>query len=207
VSRDDPSERQDVLDFKTELRRRIMGEMLDSLGAKRKRGDKPEGIVSIAFTDIEDSSGLVSRLGDKDARALIRMHDDVLRRVVRIHEGTEVERAGDGFMLAFSTATAAVLCAIDLQKAMSDEQELMSGGIRVRIGVETGEVIAEEKGYFGRTVFAASRISELSSGGQILVSQSTQLIAGPEQFSFTDLGERQLKGLSGAHRLFELAWA
>src|SRR5262249_6405688 len=80
-----------------------------------------------------------------------------------------------------------------------------AGPVRVRIGMETGEVIAEEQGYFGRTVFQASRISEVGGGGQIVVSQATRLIGGAE-FDFGDLGDHELKGLGGPHRLFELEW-
>ena len=173
----------------------------------RTARNKPEGIVTIAFTDIVDSSGLVFRLGDEAARSLIREHDAVLRDVARANEGVEVERAGDGFMIAFSTASRAVTFAIELQRALAAHPTTAPAGIQVRIGMETGETIAEEQGYFGKTVFTASRITDLADGGQILISQTTRLISGAGGFAFRDAGEHDLKGLGGPYRLFDVDWA
>jgi class 3 adenylate cyclase len=192
----------------------LLEELADERVARGKRRHalrggtaKPEGIVTIVFTDIVDSSRLVSELGDSAARDLIRKHDDVLRKTAREHQGVEVERAGDGFMIAFSTATKALAFAVELQRRFSAPLPDSEGRIRVRIGMETGEVIAEEQGYFGRTVFQASRISEIAVGDQIVVSQSTRLIGHASGSEFRDLGEFELKGLGGPHRLYEVGWS
>lgn len=201
--------------FGEAITRQIHEELLESLSLERGEGgrrrsrrgkDKPEGIVTIVFTDIVDSSVLVSSLGDQAARGRIRQHDDILREVVRDHDGTEIERAGDGFMIAFSTASRAVAFAAELQRRFAQLAAAEPPGLRVRIGMETGEVIAEEQGYFGRTVFLASRISDLATGGQILVSQATRLIAGPSGFVFLDAGQHELKGLGGPYAVFEVDW-
>jgi class 3 adenylate cyclase len=175
-------------------------------GRRRSRGGRPDGIVAIVFTDVEDSSGLVTRLGDQAARRLIRLHVETLREAAGSHGGVEVERAGDGFMVAFATASGAVAFAIDLQRATRDHPQTAPAGLRVRVGMETGEVIPEEQGYFGRTVFTAARISEVASGGQIVVSEATRLVAGPGEHRFRDLGEHNLKGLGGPFRLHEVDW-
>jgi len=185
------------------IRDRVAREILSSAGPQP--GEKPDGIVTIVFTDIEESSALVTAMGDERARALIREHDDLLRATVHEHGGVEVERAGDGFMVAFSTASRAVRFGIGLQRALAERADAGSSGVRVRIGMETGEVIAEEQGYFGGTVFRAARIVEQARGGQILASHATALIAGHEGFPLADLGERDLKGF-GPQRLFEIAW-
>ena len=194
------------------IQQQVREELMESLAADRSarrkmRGRaKPEGIVTIVFTDIEDSSGLVARLGDEPARALVRQHDELLREIARANEGVEVERAGDGFMIAFSTASRAIAFAVDLQLALARHPRIAPAGIRVRVGIETGEAIAEEQGYFGRTVFQASRIADLAEGGQIIVSEATRLIASPGT-DIRDLGDHELKGLGGPFRLHEVAWA
>ncbi len=202
--------------FAAAISRQVHEELLEELAddratrgrRRRDRGSsKPEGIVTIVFTDIVDSSRLVSELGDQAARDLIRAHDQILRETARMHEGVEVERAGDGFMIAFSTATKAVLFATELQERFENRSD--GGGVgplQVRVGMETGEVIAEEQGYFGRTVFAASRITDLAGGGQIMVSESTRLIAAGSGLGFRDTGEHELKGLGSAYRVYELEW-
>jgi class 3 adenylate cyclase len=76
----------------------------------------------------------------------------------------------------------------------------------VRIGLNTGEVIAEEQDYFGETVILASRIRDAAQGGQILVSELTKTLVGAHGVRFVDRGQNQLKGW-GEHRLFEVDWA
>ena len=198
-------------DDPTGLGRRISEGVLRQIeqGITREFGrgtTKPEGTVTILFTDVEGSSALVHRLGDEAARSILRRHDDVLRSVFARHGGTEVEHAGDSFMVAFSTARRALACAVDLQREVAEVGRHHPGeAIRIRIGMDTGEVIAEEKGYFGKTVFRAARIAAAAEGGQILVSEATRILAGADGSTFRDLGEHELKGLGGSHRLFEVA--
>jgi class 3 adenylate cyclase len=160
----------------------------------------PDGIVTIVFTDVEGSTELVRDLGDHQAHPILRRHDETVREVLTHHEGIEVERAGDAFMLAFRLPSKAVTFALALHDRLADE-----GEIRVRIGMDTGEVIREEKGYFGRTVFRAARIAELGKGGQVLASEATKVLAdiAPDA-RFVDLGEKELDGLGGSHRVFEV---
>src|SRR6266542_3052874 len=118
---------------------------------------------------------------------------------------TEVEQAGDSFMAAFSTARRAVACALDIQRTLAaDRAEQMDAAVQVRIGMDTGEVLAEEQRYFGSTVFRAARIADLASAGRILVSEATKVLASQAGFEFDDLGEHELKGLGSGHRLYEV---
>src|SRR6476646_2941589 len=114
--------------FAAAITRQVHEDLLEELadersarGKKRRDRDrsKPEGIVTIVFTDIVDSSRLVSELGDNAARDLIRAHDEILRETARAHEGVEVERAGDGFMIAFSLPSKALAFAVELQRRFS----------------------------------------------------------------------------------------
>lgn len=169
---------------------------------------EPEGTVTVLFTDIEDSSGIVQRFGDERARAVFREHDQLLRRVLREHSGLEVKHQGDGLMMAFSSARRAVACAIAIQRAIAERNRARpEAPLRVRIGLNTGEVIAEEQDYFGEAVILASRIKDQASAGQILVSDLTKSLVGANGSRFVDRGEHELKGLRGAHRLFEVEWA
>jgi class 3 adenylate cyclase len=157
------------------------------------------------FTDVEGSSELVRDLGDKRARTILRRHDEIVGQAIRSHEGTEVERAGDSFMAAFTTARRAVACALEIQRTLAaDRQEQADTAVHVRIGMDTGEVLAEEQRYFGSTVFRAARIADLAPAGRILVSEATKVLASQAGFEFDDLGEHELKGLGAGHRLYEV---
>jgi DNA-binding NarL/FixJ family response regulator len=178
--------------FAPEALRRLTRELTDSRA-------RPEGTVTIAFTDIEGSTRILERLGDEEARRLFRDHDRLVREAVADHGGHEVEHEGDAFMLAFRSTRDAIRCAVGIQWALDGHP------LRVRIGLNSGDVIAEEAGYFGRTVFVASRVAGAATGGQILVSDVTRALAA-DGWTFVDAGERVLKGLKGKHRLWEVAW-
>ena len=136
---------------------------------------RPEGTVTIAFTDVEGSTALLEDIGEREARQLLREHDG---------------------LVAFSGARPALQCATAIQRALNQQP------LRVRIGVNTGDVIAEEAGYFGRTVFLASRVAGQARGGEILVSDVTRALAGEQAgLCFVDRGEHELKGFAGRHRL------
>jgi class 3 adenylate cyclase len=179
-----------------ELRKDIAGE-----------GKLPEGTITILFTDVEGSSELVRDLGEKRAQKLLRRHDGIVREVLKEYGGTEVERAGDSFMLAFTTARMAIACAVELQHRLAAERKKDPETPTVRMGMDTGEVIPEEMGYFGSTVFRAARIADLARGGQIFTSEATRVLAATTTppIDFADAGPRELKGLGGTHRIFEIA--
>ncbi|SRR6266568_3848682 len=190
--RDDP--------FDEEIGDIIKARVFDSIREKaRGQPQLPEGVITIVFTDVAGSTELVRDLGDEGAHPILRRHADLVRRVIADHEGTEVERAGDSFMVAFRSPSKAVAFALALHDRLAEQ-----GEVRVRIGLDTGEVIREEKGYFGRTVFRAARLCEAAQPGQVLASEATKILTEATAPRFVDLGERELKGLGGSHRTFEV---
>ena len=160
----------------------------------------PEGTVTIIFTDVEASTELFQRLGDEKAREVLREHDRVLSSAVHEHGGTVVKHQGDGFMVAFASARRAIACAVEIQRAFSD------GGLGVRVGVNTGEVVAEDDDYFGSAVILAARIARAARGGEILVSEATKGVLPRDGMRLLDRGEHQLRGMSDPLRLYEAVW-
>jgi len=184
--------------------RERMEQVFEQLAPKdTARSQLPEGIVTIVFTDVVGSTDLVHALGDERARAVLRDHDRIVREALEAHDGTEVERVGDSFMAAFRSARKAVEFALDLHERLARER--IDPPVRVRIGMDTGEVIAEEKGYFGATVVRASRIAAQAGPGQTLASEATKVLAqAAAPATFADAGERPLKGLPGSHPVFDV---
>jgi DNA-binding NarL/FixJ family response regulator len=174
--------------------------VLDQLGSPARQ--RPEGTVTVLFTDIEGSTRLLETLGEDRAHKLFREHDRIVRKTLADYDGAEIEREGDAFMLAFAGARRAVLCASGLQR----EFERSRLGLRIRIGLNTGDVVSEEAGYFGRAVFIASRIAGVAAGGEVLVSELTRTLAGDSEIRFADRGLHGLKGLKGEHRLHAVEW-
>jgi class 3 adenylate cyclase len=168
----------------------------------------PDGTVAILFSDIEDSTVLTEGLGDERWLEVLREHNRVFREEVARHGGYEVKSQGDGFMLAFPDPTEALECAVAVQRAFAQrELDESSETLRVRIGLHTGEVIAEEGDFFGKNVILAARIAAQASGGEILVSDEMRAAAEDGNVVAFDQGrELELKGLAGRHRVFRADW-
>jgi len=168
----------------------------------------PAGAVhTIVFTDVEGSTGLTQRLGDAKAREVLRAHERIVREALQAHGGAEVKAMGDGFMASFASATRALECAIAMQRAFAAHNEAADAPIRVRIGLNAGEPIAEEKDLFGTAVNMAARIAAQAAGGEILVANVVRELAAGKGFLFSDRGEVDLRGFEEPVRLHEVRWA
>ncbi|MEA2467908.1 MAG: eukaryotic-like serine/threonine-protein kinase, partial [Thermoleophilaceae bacterium] len=157
----------------------------------------PDGTVTILFSDIEASTELNERLGDRTFFEILREHNEIVRDQVRVHRGFEVKSQGDGFMIAFASPSDGVECAIAMQRALAARIDAgTSEPIRVRMGLHTGEAIRERDDLFGRNVVLAARIAAQARGGEILVSAPLKELAeGAGDVTFGDPRELGLKGL------------
>src|SRR6266508_667884 len=156
----------------------------------------PTGTVTFLFSDIEGSTVLLRELGDRYAD-LLSQHHRLLRDVWSRHGGVEMDTQGDAFSVGFARASAAVAAAAAAQDALAPT------GLRVRMGVHTGEPTLNETGYVGMDVHRAARIAAVAHGGQVLVSQSTRDLLDTE-LELRDLGEHRLKDLARPERLHQL---
>ncbi len=163
------------------------------------------GLVTILFTDMEGSTTLTERVGDAAAQDVLRTHNDIVRGAVRAQGGAIVKTAGDGFMVSFTSASKAVECALVIQRALAQHNEERPDlPIRVRMGLNAGEPIAEEQDLFGTAVIVASRVAERAQAGQILVSDVVRQLAAGKGFTFQQRGRVTLKGLSERFKLYEV---
>jgi class 3 adenylate cyclase len=168
----------------------------------------PDGTVTILFSDIEGSTAMTERLGDRRWLEVLRGHNAIVRAQVGEHGGFEVKSQGDGFMVAFSSARRALDCAISVQRAFAAEaEEQADEAVRVRIGMHTGEAIREQDDFFGRNVILAARIAAQADGGEILVSSLLKELAESSgDIAFGEAREVALKGLTGTYRLHAVDW-
>ena len=161
-----------------------------------------DGTVTIAFTDIVDSTVLLGRLGDHAWLEAVRRHDAVIEDVTAAHGGTVVETQGDGSMLAFSSARRAVACAQAIQREIDRAFADDSPPIRVRIGMHTGDALQEADRFFGTTVHYAARVASQALGGEVLVSNLVRELISRPEIDFLESREVELKGIDGSHRLY-----
>jgi eukaryotic-like serine/threonine-protein kinase len=168
----------------------------------------PDGTVTIMFSDIEDSTLMTESLGDVRWMEVLREHNRIVREQVAAHGGFEVKSQGDGFMVAFASASRAVECAAEVQRAFATAaEESPDEAIRVRIGLHTGEAIRERDDFFGRNVILAARIAAQARGGEVLVSSLLkELTEAQADVRFGEPRELTLKGLSGTYRVHSVEW-
>lgn len=167
-----------------------------------------EMTVTIMFTDVVGSTAMNRRLGDRNARKVMRDHDRLVRVRTSEHGGVEVKSMGDGFMLTFPSAKSALSAGIAIQRSLVDPDfNHRDSGLSIRMGLTVGEPIREEQDLFGMAVATATRIGDRAGGGQILVSQIVHdLLLGTGQFRFETAGKHPLKGVPGRHKLYAVVW-
>jgi class 3 adenylate cyclase len=167
----------------------------------------PRGTVTFVFTDIEDSTELLKRLGDAYTDVLTA-HRRIVRDVFTDSNGIEMDTQGDAFFFVFSRARDAVGAAVETQRAHVAAAWPGDEVVRVRIGIHTGEPAVHEEGYVGLDVVRAARICTVGQGGQILLSETTRALLGsglPEGVSVFPLGQRHLRGIDEPERVYEIA--
>ncbi|KNC48966.1 adenylate and Guanylate cyclase catalytic domain-containing protein [Thecamonas trahens ATCC 50062] len=188
----------------------------------------PIGRVTLMFTDVQGST----RQWEADPAVMehaLGMHNDIIRGLLDEHSGYEVKTEGDAFMVAFSETANAVRCGLAIQRALldapwpdkllenadsqvvrGDDGELLYRGLRVRVGIHTGEPIyardpiTGRMDYFGPMVNRSARVESRSSGGQVVISKLSRSLL-PDDFDapISSIGIHELKGL-GQAELFQV---
>jgi class 3 adenylate cyclase len=163
----------------------------------------PDGTVTICFSDIENSTQLNARMGDKTWVRVLEAHDQVLRGRIAQYRGQVVKTAGDGFMFVFRDPEAACRAAVGIQSDLRRPSEVLRrhGKVRVRIGIHTGQVVAKDGDYFGENVALAARVADLASGGEVLCSDAVRdQLEDDAAVQLVDPTDPiELKGLPGEH--------
>lgn len=158
----------------------------------------PTGLLTLLFADVEDSTGLVRRLGDRYGPFLAGLRAG-LRSAVRAAGGVEVDARADELFAVFTSPAAAVSAAAAIQRTIwQDGVEC-----RLRIGLHSGEPALTDQGYVGLAVNIAARVCALAAGGQVLLTQATR--EGLPEAELVLVGERRLRGLPAAEKIYALS--
>lgn len=162
--------------------------------------------VTILFTDLVGSTEHSTSLTPAAADEFRRGHFAVLREVVAATGGTEVKNLGDGLMVAFTSTTAALDCAIGMQRAIARHNRRKSVDVAIRIGLSAGDVSVEEDDYFGEPVIEAARLCALAEGRGILATDVVRLLGQRSNCRFANEREVALKGLPRTATVYDIEW-
>lgn len=164
-----------------------------------------EGLSSIMFTDIANSTALAAAVGDRIWLGVLAEHLAAAENIITQQGGHLVKSLGDGTMSAFPSARAAMSAALALHEVAS--AQVSEPHLSIRVGIHTGEVIASDDDYFGSVVNKAARIAASAQPGETRISDATRLMVGHmDDITFEDPVAVRLKGLDGEHLIHRLRW-
>lgn len=175
----------------------ILDEIEEFVTGVREAAVPERVLATVVFTDIVGSTDLAAEHGDREWRALLERHNDVIRRQLELYRGQERGTAGDGFLATFDGPARAVRAA----RAIRDAVRPL--GIEIRSGVHTGEVEMVGSDIAGIAVHIGARIAGLAGPGQVLVSRTVKDLVVGSDLVFEDRGTHQLKGVPGDWELYE----
>jgi len=162
---------------------------------------------TVLFTDLEGSTSLRTSRGDDVADAVVHAHNEVVHAAVARHGGTTVKGTGDGCLVVFGSARAAVAAAIEIQRRMVSDGASADPSPKVRIGINAGEVRTVGGDVLGEAVNAAARIAAHASGGEILASRVVHDLVGTADVGFAGRGDHELKGFPDPWALYAVEWS
>jgi predicted ATPase/DNA-binding SARP family transcriptional activator len=181
--------------------------LLATSAGREAGAELPAGTLTFLLTDVEGSTDR----WEQDAAAMqpaMEVHDRVLARQISAHGGTQVEsgREGDSVLAAFTKATDAISCAVDIQRELALETWPPASELRVRIALHSGEAELRGGHYYGRSVYRCARLMAIGHGGQILVSQATHHLAIdalPVGITLRGLGSHRLRDLQRPELVYQ----
>lgn len=161
--------------------------------------------TTFMFTDVVGSTQLIEAIGDEAWESLLRWHDSTLHGVFAEHGGDVVKHTGDGFLVVFGTAGAALGAARAIQRALATHRRDHGFSPNVRIGVHTAGGMRHGRDYSGAGVHTAARIGALAGEGEILASTATLNAAG-QRYEASSPRAVKLKGISRPVEVASVDW-
>ena len=185
----------------------IVDEVGEEIPGVREK-TSPDGMLTIAFTDIEGSTEIMERLGEDRFVEMMIVHDRMVRDCVGAHGGEVVKSQGDGYMIIFSSASAALDCAVELQRILTRYHvREPAETLLIRVGLHTGNIFQADYDFLGKAVVLAARITGRAQGGEILVSAACRdYTRRLGRWRYGEAMELSLKGLASVERVYPLDW-
>lgn len=162
-------------------------------------------ILTIMMVDIVGYTTLSTKL-DRDKFEMLNIKfDEIALPIFAKYHGWVIKKIGDCFMVAFESATDSLLCGRDLQNSFMDYNNgHPEVPIKIKIAVNSGEVLLKDNDVYGETVNAVARIEGEAKAGQILFSESVFLSMNKGEISHVFLGAKKMKGLKYPLKLFRV---
>jgi adenylate cyclase len=164
-------------------------------------------LMAVMLADIVGYSRMMSRNEDETHARFTRHLRELIGPSIGKYHGRLARSMGDGLLVEFSTAVDAVRCALDIQRGLAAREAGEKDRMQMRIGINTGDVLVDQRDIYGNIVNIAARLEALASPGTVCVSQSIydQTRALPQLF-FADRGTRRVKNIPYPVRVYEVGY-
>jgi class 3 adenylate cyclase len=176
----------------------LLDEVEEFITGMRREPEPERVLATILFTDIVSSTERAAALGDREWRAILERHDELVRRELARFRGREIKQTGDGFLAAFDGPARAVQCAASIT------DQVPALGIDVRAGVHTGECELRGGDIAGMAVHIGARVGARAGSGEVLVSRTVKDLVIGSGLQFQERGPTELKGVPGEWHLYAL---
>ncbi|MEE6296393.1 adenylate/guanylate cyclase domain-containing protein [Georgenia wangjunii] len=176
----------------------LLDEVEEFLTGTRTGADSDRAVLTMLVTDVVGSTSRAAELGDHRWSELLDFHHREVRGALARHGGTEVDTAGDGFLAVFALPSRALACAREAR------DRLAAGGLTIRAGLHTAEVVRSGTGVRGLGVHVAARVAAGAGPGEIRASGTVADLVVGTRATFAELGDADLAGVPGRWRLVAL---
>jgi class 3 adenylate cyclase len=167
--------------------------------AKADPAQTRRALATVLMTDIVDSTARAVALGPAAWQDVIARHNRIAERIIDRHDGRLVKTTGDGVIGLFDSAERAVRAALAISAGVEDL------GLRVRAGVQTGEIELSAGDVRGVVVHATARMMALAGPGEVVVSATVRDLLEGSGLDLDDFGLHTLKGLPGERHLYRVS--
>ena len=165
--------------------------------------------ITVMFTDIQGSTSYFEKFGDLEGRAMVHQHHELVLPIIERNQGALIKTIGDGTLSTYDEPVDSVRAAGQIQQALREHNSGRPANeqILVRIGLNSGLGIVEEKDVFGDVVNTASRIASLGKGGEVMAGEDVYAaLRNNDEFIFRSIEDAKVKGKQSALKAYRLLW-
>jgi class 3 adenylate cyclase len=174
-------------------------------GAPARETAPARRIVAILAADVAGYSRLVGNDEEGTLTRLRALRRELIDPEIGAHRGRIVNTAGDGFLIEFASTVDAVRCAVTVQRSMAAAAGPPERRIRLRVGINVGEVLADGDDILGDSVNIAARLEAIAEPGGICLSAAAyEQVRGKIELAVADMGEQDLKNIARPLRTYRV---
>lgn len=165
-------------------------------------------LAAVLAADIVNYSGMMSENEVATRARLNQAFEAIVFPAIENHQGRLIKTMGDGLLAEFVSVVDAVDSAIAMQKGLAEAEGGETNPLRLRIGINLGDIIVEGDDIHGNGVNIAARIEALAPAGGICISRTARdQIRDQPDYTLDDLGEVEVKNIGRPVRVFQVQHA